>query len=389
MTTNTNILISGAGIAGLTLAYWLQKFGFNPVIIEKRPNLCDEGYMIDFYGSGFDVAEKMDLLEPLRARHYPIPKLELVDDHGKTRAALDIEKFRKLLNYRHFNFTRGDLETVLYETVKSSIPIKFSTTVSNIGVQADRLRVELSDGTRQDYDLVIGADGIHSKVRTLLWGDESQFEHFLGYYVACGVVKNFLGTLDAFYSHLEPKKQASVYSIRGNKLATFFAFKSKRLNVRERSQQLDTLTQVFGQMGWIVPQLLEATKQSPQFYFDPVSQIKLTSWSKGRVALVGDACQCLTLLAGQGASMAMAGAYLLACELDQAEGDYQTAFPAYQDKLKPEIDHRQVEAQKLARSFVPDNKFSIWLMYLFLKVAFLPGLSSIFLRQIGAKSVIK
>jgi 2-polyprenyl-6-methoxyphenol hydroxylase-like FAD-dependent oxidoreductase len=188
---------------------------------------------------------------------------------------------------------------------------------------------------------------------------------------------------------IEPKRHAAVYAIRGTRLATLFAFKSERLEVEGRQQQLDTLANVFDDAGWIVPQLLEATRQSQQLYFDGVAQVDVASWHAGRVALVGDACQCLTLLAGQGASMAMAGAYLLARELRQANGRFDVAFPAYQEELKPEIKRRQVEARKLAGSFVPDNSFSLQMMYLFLKVAFLPGFRSIFARQIGARSILK
>ncbi|HSB02674.1 MAG TPA: hypothetical protein VLE49_18630, partial [Anaerolineales bacterium] len=140
---------------------------------------------------------------------------------------------------------------------------------------------------------------------------------------------------------------------------------------------------------WIVPRVLQEMETAPDWYFDSVSQIDLDLWYQSRVALVGDACQCLTLLAGQGASMAMAGAYLLAEELNRANGDYRTAFPAYQQKMKPEIDTRQKQARKLAKSFVPDNGFQIWLTNLVLKGMFLPGFRSLFLKRVGAKSIIK
>jgi 2-polyprenyl-6-methoxyphenol hydroxylase-like FAD-dependent oxidoreductase len=389
MPTNLNILISGAGIAGLTLAYWLRQYGFNPTIIEKRPDLHDQGYMIDFYGSGYDVAEKMDLLEALEGRHYPIPRLEFVDGKGKTQATIPVDKFRKMLGNRAFNFMRGDLANVLYERVKDNVPVHFGTSITRMRELPEKVEVEFSDGTSETYDLVVGAGGIHSKTRELLWGAECQFAHYLGFTVACAVIEDILGNQSAFYSHVEPHKQASVYSIRGNKLATFFAFRSEQYDHLTQQQQLDKLTETFGGMGWIVPQLLEHVRQSPHLFFDAVSQIKIDPWYKGRVALLGDACQCMTLLAGQGASMAMAGAYVLATELEQANGDYQTAFPRYQTRMKPEIDQRQIEAQKLAKSFVPDSYLRIKLMGLFLKVAFLPGFKSIVARQIGAKSIIR
>jgi 2-polyprenyl-6-methoxyphenol hydroxylase-like FAD-dependent oxidoreductase len=391
MNTNKNILISGAGISGLTLAYWLHKHGFSPTVIEKRPDLNNRGYMIDFYGSGYDVAERMGITSQLRkkAEQYPISKLEFVDRNGKTKASLDVNEFKKLLDHRYFPIMRGDLETVIYEAVKDNVAIQFDLSISSLEVRSEAVDVEFSNGKSGTYDLVIGAGGIHSNVRKLVWGDESQFRRFLGFYVMCSVIENFFDSSDAFYGHFKPKVQATVYSIGGDKLATFFAFKSEELNVHGRNQQLDALATVLGDPGWVVPKLMESTRKADDFFFDAVSQIQLDEWHKGRVSLVGDACQCLTLLAGQGASMGMAGAYLLADELHKADGDFSLAFPAYQQKLKPEIDRRQKDARGLAGSFVPENNFAIALSHFFLNAAFWPGFRTLFKTQIGAKSIIK
>jgi 2-polyprenyl-6-methoxyphenol hydroxylase-like FAD-dependent oxidoreductase len=251
------------------------------------------------------------------------------------------------------------------------------------------VNVELSNGSREAYDLVFGADGIHSNVRRLAWGNESQFNRFLGFYVACSVIENFTGTSHTFLGHLEPNVQTSIYSIGGNRLATFFAFRSERLKIHGREAQEQALDKALGNLGWLVPQLLEGTKRADDFFFDAVAQIQMEQWYNGRVALAGDACQCLTLLAGQGASMGMAGAYLLAFELHKADGDYETAFPAYQEMLKPEIERRQKDARGLAGSFVPRNKFEVAMSHFFLNAAFWPVFRSLFAKQIGVKSLIK
>lgn len=391
MISNKEILISGAGISGLTLAYWLQNRGFSPTIVEKKPDIHERGYMIDFYGSGFDVAEKMNLIPQLQTKssQYPVSKLTFVDNKGKPRAVLDVEKFRELLKHRYFPLMRGDLEQVIYESVKDVVPVRFGTSIDQLNIRPDGVDVELSDGKDEGYDLVLGADGIHSNVRKLVWGDESQFSHFLGFYVACSIVDNFFGTPDVFYGYFEPKVQTTVYSIGNNQLATFFAFKSEPLNIQSRDEQMDVLIKRFGNLGWVVPRLVEETKQSGDFFFDAVAQIQLDNWYKDRVALAGDACQCLTLLAGQGASMGMAGAYLLADELHKADGEYKAAFPAYQERLKPEIQRRQKEARGLVGSFVPENNFAIAMTYFFLNAMFLPGFKTLFKNQIGAQSIIK
>lgn len=388
---NKNILISGAGISGLTLAYWLQHSGFSPTIIEKRPNLDQSGYMIDFYSSGFDVAEKMNLLDVLQAksRQYPVTKLTFVDRQGKTRATLDVEKFRQLLDHRYFPLLRGDLETAIYESVKDRVPVRFGVSIDRLENLPDGVAVAFSDGRCETYDLVIGADGIHSNIRGLVWGDESQFNRFLGFYVVWGVIEDFLGTSDAFIGHFEPNVQATVYSISGKRLAVFFAFRSEKLNAPGRAAQMQALEKILGNTGWVIPQLFERMKKVEDFFFDAAAQIQMEQWHNGRVALVGDACQCLTLLAGQGAAMGMAGAYLLADELYKAGGDYKTAFPAYQQALQPEIERRQKDARGLAGSFVPRNHFEIALSHFLLNAAFWPVFRSLFARQIGAKSIIK
>ena len=189
-----HVLISGAGIAGLTMAFWLHRHGHEITIVEKSPSLCDAGYMIDFYGSGYDVAEKMNLLPDLEAIHYPIPHLAFIDEQGRERYSIRYTSFRSLLDNRHFNFMRGDLEKVLYEKVKDNIQMRFGTTVSSFQQcdSGDKVQGTLSDGSTTEFDLLIGADGLHSQIRKLGFGDESQFERFLGYYTAAFILPDRL-----------------------------------------------------------------------------------------------------------------------------------------------------------------------------------------------------
>jgi 2-polyprenyl-6-methoxyphenol hydroxylase-like FAD-dependent oxidoreductase len=203
------------------------------------------------------------------------------------------------------------------------------------------------------------------------------------------VIEDFLGQRYTFLGHFEPNVQATVYSIGQKRLATFFAFRSEKLNAYNRASKMQALEKTLGDLDWLIPQLLQGTKHTDDFFFDAVAQIQMEQWHSGRVALAGDACQCLTLLAGQGASMGMAGAYMLASELHKANGDYHTAFPAYQHLLQPEIERRQKDARGLAGSFVPRNNFEIAISHFFLNVAFWPVFRSLFARQIGARSFIK
>jgi len=388
MQARPTVLILGCGIAGPTLAYWLTQIGYQVTIVEKSPDLRTQGYMIDFYGSGFDVAEKMGIIERLRARHYPMSRLDFVDEQGRTRASLNIEKFRQLLKGRHFNFMRGDLAQVLYDTIKDSVAVRFGLSVAGLEQRPDGVDVTFTDQSQQTFDLVVGADGMHSTIRKLVWGDESDFARYLGYYVACSIIDDRMGAAPIFQSHVAPGQQAAVYSIRGSRLATFFVWKSPPLHDLGRQERFAELKRAFANVGWIVPRLLGDVERSDDFYFDSVTQISMDPWHHGRVTLVGDACQCLTLIAGQGASLAMAGGYLLAQALQQAQGEHEAAFRAYQARLKPEADARQEQARKFAGTFVPGSRLGILMDYVSLKVMFLPFFRSVFLRRIGAKSVI-
>ena len=380
---NKNILISGAGIAGLTAAYWLKKYGFRPVIVEQAPQLREGGYMIDFWGAGFDVAEKMNLIEQLKEKHYHIPEIEFVNENGKCIGGFNIDKLRKLINYRHFNMLRGSLARVLYDSVKNDAEFVFGNAIASIDENEDSVSVTFKDGSKRNFDLVIGADGLHSNVRNLIFGSEDQFEIHLGYYVSSFTIDNFTGNTRIFQSYTIKGKWAGVYGIAENKLATFFIYKSKKTGYPHHDIQAQQalLTEKFKNAGWKCTELLEKMPSSEDFYFDDVSQIKMNSWSKGRIVLLGDSCQCVSPVAGKGASLAMAGAYILAGELKRSSGEYSAAFINYENKMKPEAERTQKMGQDFAPSFVPDSDFGIWKRNFFTKLMFLPVVSKWFINQ--------
>ena len=389
MAIDKRILISGAGIAGLTLAYWLAKRGFGVELVEKRVDLADEGYMIDFYGSGFDVAERMGLIEHLSQKHVPVPRLEFVDRGGRVQASFNVERFRKLLGYRHFNFLRGDLAAVLYKHTHRAAPIRFGSVIKRMRGKSDGVEATFSDGAEGTYSLVIGADGARSDLRELEWVSGAVHERFLGFYVCCGIIKNFIGGGNAFLARQEPGRLAALYPVRDGKLAVFFVFASGQQGRLTRAEQQTMVEDAFAGVGWVVPRVLEAMRDVREFYYDAVSQRELDFWHKGRVAFVGDACQDLSLLSGQGASLAMAGAYVLAEELERSRGDHEAAFAAYEAAMKPEIMKRQLQARKFAAAFVPESRLALRVRNLFMKALFLPGFRSLFLRSIGAESIMR
>ncbi len=375
---NKNILISGAGIAGLTLAYWLKKHGFNPIILERAPKLREGGYMIDFFGAGVDVAEKMDMLDDLAKADFKVSEITFVDKNNKRLGGLNADKLRILLKNRAYTILRSSLEEIIYKRVKNDVDFIFNNSIKTLQQAEKNVGVVFTDGSKHSYDLVIGADGFHSNVRKLVFGDEAQYEKYYGYYTSSFTIENYLKKDRLFLSYTVPGKQISIYSLNKDQFATFFIFhspKKLRYDYHDVEAQKELLREVFSDVGWEAPALIKRMDSSHDFYFDAVSQIHMDQWFKGRVSLVGDACDCPSLLSGQGSTLAMIGAYILAGELKKAAGDHHVAFEQYEQAFRPFIENKQKIAERFAGSFVPKNRFNLWMRNTFANLMFLPYLS--------------
>ncbi|PSL41069.1 2-polyprenyl-6-methoxyphenol hydroxylase-like FAD-dependent oxidoreductase [Planomicrobium soli] len=375
-----NILIIGGGIAGLTLAAQLVQSDHSVQVAEKAFGLRTEGYMIDFFGAGYDAAEKMGLLGELEKIHYPISGLNIKRSNGTIRYSLSYSKLRKLADGRHFNFMRGDLEYVLSQRIKNRVSIMYNTTIQSVWQDEQNVYALLSDGTEWRGDLLVGADGIRSKVRELAFGDAHRFIRLLGLYTAAFTFQRtdlYRGIENSFDLLAEPGRQISVYPLTDNRMAVFFLFRSNETNSRVmRRQALSELTDRFGDMGWLVPDILRNSETASDFYFDAVAQVEVPHWTNGRIALVGDACYAVSLLAGQGASLAMAGSYTLAQCL--RERDVPSALTVYETSLKPQITEVQRSARNFANFFFPDTTFQLFLRDVGLRASMVPVLQTYF-----------
>jgi 2-polyprenyl-6-methoxyphenol hydroxylase-like FAD-dependent oxidoreductase len=381
---NKNVLISGAGIAGTTLAYWLKKFGFNPIVLEHAPRLREGGYAIDFWGTGFDVAEKMGIVPDLENADIGISEVMFVDEQNKRKGAMNYQQLKKLMRGRALTLLRSDLAKIIYDHLDKDIEIIFDHTITQIEQLENEIRVTFSGGKKMLFDLVIGADGLHSNVRDLVFGPEVQFEKYYGYYTASFTIESNVDTGRAFLTYNLPGKQAAVYSTGGNRSAAFFIFTSSQklsYDHHNMEEQKQILRKEFEHAAWKCPELLSKMDAAPDFYFDTVSQIRMSSWSKGRVTLAGDACDCPSLLSGQGSTLAIVGAYVLAGELKEANGNYKTAFEQYQNIFKPFLDNKQKVAQSFSKSLVPKSRFGIWVRNTFTNLMALPFVSRLFIRQ--------
>ncbi len=356
------VLISGGGIAGLTLAFWLHSHGHESLVLEKSSRLRDGGYMIDFFGPGYEASEKMGILSEIEGIHHQIPRLAFLGSSGKERFSLDYATLRRnLFGDRHFNFMRGDLERLLYSKIENRVEVRLGTEVAAFEQDGARMGVQLTDGSTDTFDLLVGADGMHSRIRELAFGPDDSFERFLGYYTAAFIVedpKMRADVGDAFYTLTVPGRQVAVYPIGGDRLATFFIHKAEhRLYDFSPETVREELRWAYSGMGWIVPELLERCPDGGRVYLDEIAQIEMPSRRRGQVVLVGDACGCVSLLAGQGASMAVSGAYALAEELAEArEEDIAVALARYEGKHKPPVEKRQKAGRRMAPWFVPDNR---------------------------------
>jgi 2-polyprenyl-6-methoxyphenol hydroxylase-like FAD-dependent oxidoreductase len=357
------VIVNGAGIAGPTLAYWLRKAGHEVVLVEAAPELRRGGYALDFWGGGYDVAERMGILPRLRELGYQVREVRFVDRRGRRCGGFPVEVFGRLTNGRFTTLRRADLAATIYDALGGTVEAVFGDSVAGIEETGHGVRVSFDHGPPREADLVIGADGLHSRVRHLMFPADAGIEVSLGYHVAAFAVEGYRPRDELVYvSHAVPGRQVSRWSMREDRTLFLFAFRDEYLvadGLQTGDAAKSVLARVFADVGWECPQILAAMEGVDSVYFDRVSQVRLDRWTKGRTALVGDAAACVSLLAGEGAGLAMVEAYVLAGELCNCGGDYAGAFARYQERMMPFLKRKQRMAAKFASSFAPKTAFGI------------------------------
>ncbi|GLZ76224.1 hypothetical protein Afil01_10310 [Actinorhabdospora filicis] len=351
-----NVLISGGSIGGTALAYWLTEYGFNVTIVEVTPEFRRGGQAIDVRGPALEIARRMGIGDRLEAERLRMRGMSMVDAEGN-------EIYR---NEEH-TFTGGDLSKGDAEVLREDLARMAADAVGDrvewiygdtiTAVQQDELgvTVDFREHDRRNFDLVIGADGLHSNTRRLVWG-EVPFT-MLGTYLGVWTVPNFLDLDNWQIFHMVPGASwgGGIISVRDNTEARFYAgFESAEpidYDYRDQDAQKRLLASRLEGVGWIVPKALELMWEAPDFHFDPMAQVHLDTWSKGRVALIGDAAHCGSPMSGQGSSLALIDAYVLAGELRAASGDHEVAFAAYEKELREYVEANQrLAIQNKARS---------------------------------------
>jgi 2-polyprenyl-6-methoxyphenol hydroxylase-like FAD-dependent oxidoreductase len=292
-------------------------------------------------------------------------EISFVDERHQRISRVNLQAMRKAFDLDVVEIMRGDLAKTLYERTSDEVEYCFGDSIKALKQDEEGVDVTFERGGSRRFDLLEGADGLHSIVRTLVFGDEAQFERYYGYHVGVFTIDNYLG-LDEASMHLYgvPGKGVGLRSTRGNQvLVAMFLFKQPtqlRYDHHDIGLQKQLLADVFASEAWEVPRLLEKMQTAPDLYFDAVSQFRMERWSYGRAVLLGDAGYCPALLSGPGSTLAMMGAYILAGELKVALGDHQRAFPQSEQAFRPVVRQEQKQAGSFAKFLVPATPLGLW-----------------------------
>ena len=389
---NKTVLISGAGIAGPTLAFWLKAGGYEPTLIERAPHLRTGGYVVDFWGLGYDIAERMGLKKDIERVGYHAKEVRVVDDRSKRVSGFDVDVFRELTNGRYVTLGRSELSHLLFDKAASTSEVMFDNEIVSLENREDDVGVEFRHGVARQFDLVVGADGLHSQVRRLAFGPQHRFEKNLGYEFAAFEVSGYRPRdEDVYVMYSRPGRSLGRFPMRENRTLFLFVFAIGNDALPDTLDgQKELLRALYADDKWECQHILDELEGTQELYFDRVSQIRMPSWSRGRVVLVGDAAFCVSLLAGQGSALAMTSAYVLAGELAKADGRHDVAFREYEAFLRSYIETKQAGAERFGGALAPKTQWGLWFRNQVMNAFTIPGLARFAIgREITDKLVLR
>jgi 2-polyprenyl-6-methoxyphenol hydroxylase-like FAD-dependent oxidoreductase len=340
----SRVLISGASIAGPALAYWLRQHGFDVTVVEKADTVRGGGYPIDIRGTALDVVRRMGVLPALQEAHINTQRLTFLEPDGSPIAAIRPDDVIRGVEGHDLEVPRGDLTSILYDAVRDDVEFLFDDSIGTLDDRPDGVDVTFRGGARRRFDLVIGADGLHSHTRGLVFGPETDYHRYLGHCFAGFTMPNFLGLSHEGVVWSTAGRGAALYAVRdGEQVHGFLTFDRTEppfAAFRNPEAQRELLASIFATDGWEVPRMVAAMRSAGDLFFDIVSQIRMPRWSAGRVALVGDAAYAPSFLTGQGSSLGLVGAYMLAGALGTHD-DHGAAFAAYERDTRPYVEANQ------------------------------------------------
>lgn len=377
-------VICGAGIAGLTLAVSLAQKGWQVRIVDQGPAARAEGYMIDLFGSGYEAARRMQLLPRLAQLKYAFASIRWLNISGRTSARLPYRTLESLFDGRLMSLMRSDLERVLLEQLPPGVDLRFGVWVNQVFTPIGGVEIHFSNGGVEQADVLIGADGIRSRIRDLVFGDGSSWFRYLGFHTAAFVVNDpkLCESLGGDLNLLTvPGRQIGLYPVREGNVAAFFVHRAA--DSPTSSSPIDALTKAYGDLGWHLPGLLEHAKALPGFLYEQVGQVVVPHWFRGRIALLGESCQAVSLLPGQGAALSMAAAFVLAEELTR-DDDVKSALARYEHRVRPPLARMRRAGRKSADWLVPATAGKIAARDAAIRLASIRGLSRLLRPAVNA-----
>lgn len=347
--TRPQVLVSGASFAGLSTAHWLSRLGYDVTVVEIARGLREGGTAVDIKGNTIDIVRRMGLFDQIRSQRLSLQRWDMKNARDVTERSLVIRTAGEPPSDDEFEIERTVLVNLLFDTVKDRVEVIFDDSITGLTESKDRIEATFARGSRRSFDLVIGCDGVHSAVRKIWFGDEARYVHFLGQYFSITIVDKLLIERDTAQMYNEPCRAVMLNAYK-NKTDIIFAFACDdeiAYDHRDQEQQRRIMAEQFTGRGWRTAELLAEVRGAKDFYFDKLCQVRMPSWTKGRVALVGDAGYCASPAAGMGGSLAIDGAAAFADAMRNRDGDFELAFRDYNEQFRPFIDEIQAEAVRV------------------------------------------
>lgn len=357
-----SVLVSGASFAGLTTAFWMNRLGYKVTVVEIAKGLKMGGSPVDIKERTVDVVGRMGLLERIQASSLKAKAIDFLDATGTPIARLGAQADDRAEPQPEYEIERDVLLQMMFEAVEGDVEFLFDDRIAHMEESVDEVAVSFERGAQRSFSIVFGCDGNHSSVRRMHFGEEALYSHSLQNYFSIAIVDKLLIEEDTAQMFNTPGK-AVMLNAYNNKTDIIFCFHSEAeipYDYRDQQEQRKIILHQFGDEGWRTLELLEETTRSGNFYFDKMCQIRMPSWTKGRVALVGDAGYCASPAAGMGGSLAIIGATALADAFAEHPADLDAAFQAYNHSLRPFVEDVQAHAVNFGlEMFVPATEEAI------------------------------
>ena len=346
MTQAIKVLVSGASFAGLSTAYWMRRLGYAVTVVETASGLRTGGTAVNIEGQSVGIVERMGILEQIRGNRLNLELWEYKNDADVTVGSLAMRQPGEPAPDDDLEIERNTLLSLLFDRVKNDVELIFDDSVTALSESANEITATFRGGSRRSFDLVFGCDGLRSTVRKMWFGNDAQYTYFLEQYFSITIVEKSLIRPNTAQMFNVPGKaiMLNAYKDKTDIVLCFVSQSELAYDYRDEAQQRRMVVEQFAGLGWRTAELLEEVVNSNSFHFDKLCQVKMPAWTKGRVALVGDAAYCASPAAGKGGSLAIDGAAALADAFQKYPHDFERAFQEYNQSFRPFIEQVQAEA---------------------------------------------